>query len=142
MPTAVADSSCGSESVPPLLNTGTLQISGPQKGPAERGHVKKRQKSSKKCRKYFRHFSTFFAQGKKNKNRQKVSKLFSTLFDNLRAAPVFRPLLGRSEQRSDIWNCRSPLKLAKANRAGLEGVRLMAQTRSYYARLLPEVSTR
>ena len=57
-----------------------------KKGPAERGHVKKRQK-------VFRHFSTIFAQGKKRQNRRKVSKSFSTLFDNFRAAPFFRPLL-------------------------------------------------
>ena len=57
-------------------------ISGPQKGPAERGHVKNRQKVSKifstlfdslragqktskivkKCQKHFRHFSTIFAR--------------------------------------------------------------------------------
>ena len=48
---------------------------------------KKRQKSSKS----FRHFSTIFAQG------QKASKSFSTLFDNFRAAPFYRPLLGGSE---------------------------------------------
>ena len=50
------------------------------------------QKSSK-ASKYFRHFSTFFAQGKK---RQKSSKFkcqnyFSIVFDNVRAAPVFWP---------------------------------------------------
>ena len=48
------------------------EISGPQKRPAERGHVK---------------------------NRQRVSKTFSTLFDNFRAAPVFRPLLGGSDEK-------------------------------------------
>ena len=57
-------------------------LSGLQKGPAERGHVKKRQRSSKifatlfdsfraeqkvskivqKCQKYFRHFSTIFVR--------------------------------------------------------------------------------
>ena len=58
------------------------------KGPRQKNQ--NRQKVSN----YFRHFSTFFAQGKKVKNRQKVSKIFSTLFDNFRAAPVFRPLLG------------------------------------------------
>ena len=50
----------------------------------------------KKRQKYFRHFSTFFAQAKNVKNRQKVSKIFSTFFDNFRAAPVFRPVLGGS----------------------------------------------
>ena len=65
-------------------NRRQTKFSGPQKGPAERGHVKKRQKSSKsvknifdtfrhfsrrektstivkKCQTYFRHFSTIFA---------------------------------------------------------------------------------
>ena len=54
-------------------------------------NVKNRQKVSKS-------FSTIFAQGKNVKNRQKVSKSFSTLFDNFRAAPFFRPLL----QSADI----------------------------------------
>ena len=63
-------------------NSKAFEVSGPQKGPAERGHVKKRQKSSKsvkkifaifragqktskivkKCQKYFRHFLTIFAR--------------------------------------------------------------------------------
>ena len=49
---------------------------GPQQGlPAERGHVKERQKTSKNVK-------TFFVQGmqKKVKNRQKVSKLFFDIF--------------------------------------------------------------
>ena len=75
----------------PFLPIATLDpfFSGLQKGPAERGHIKNRQKSSKivkKCQKVFRHFSTIFAQGK---NRQKVPKSFSTLFDNFCAAPFF-----------------------------------------------------
>ena len=49
-------------------------FSGPQKGPTERGHVKNRQK-------YFRHFSTCFAQGKK---RQKSSKSVKNIFDTFR----------------------------------------------------------
>ena len=59
------------------------------KGPRQK-NVKNRQKVSKN----FQYFSTIFAQGKK---RQKVSKTFSTLFDNFRAAPFFRPLLGGSD---------------------------------------------
>ena len=49
-----------------MVHSGSM-FSGLQKGPAERGHVKKRQKVSKS----FRHFSTIFAQGKK---RQRSSK--------------------------------------------------------------------
>ena len=67
-----------------------VEISGPQKGPAERGHVKKHQKSSKSVKIFFDTFRHFSRRAKKVKNRQKVSKYFSTLFDNLRAAPVFR----------------------------------------------------
>ena len=48
-------------------------VSGPQKGPAERGHVKK-VKIVKNCQ-----------------------KDISTLFDNFRAAPVFRPFFGGSD---------------------------------------------
>ena len=52
-------------------------LSGLQKGPEERGHVKK-------CQKVSRHFSTTFAQGKKrqksSKRRQKVFRHFSTFF--------------------------------------------------------------
>ena len=67
------------------------------KGAGGKGPRQKTSKIVKECQKYFRHFSTFFAQGKNVKNRQKVAKIFSTLFDNFRAAPVFRPLLGGSE---------------------------------------------
>ena len=53
--------------------------SGPQKGPAERGHVKKRQKSSKSVKNICRHFSTFFAQGKNtSKIVKKCQKYFFT----------------------------------------------------------------
>ena len=76
------------------------QISGLQKGPAERGHVKKRQKSSKSVEKVFDTFRQFSRRAKNVKNRQKVSKSFSTLFDNFRAAPFFRPLLQSAEQNS------------------------------------------
>ena len=59
-------------------------FSRPQKGPAERGHVKKRSKIVKKCQKYFRHFSTFFAQSKKRqkstKSDKNIFRHFSTFF--------------------------------------------------------------
>ena len=61
-------------------------------------NVKNRQKVSK----YFRHFSTFFAQGKTRQKSSKSVKLFLTLFDNFLVAPVFRPLLGDSE-RNWAW---------------------------------------
>ena len=62
-------------------SSGTPFLSGPQKGPAERGHVKKTSKIIKKCQKYFRDFSTFFAQGKKI---QKSSKRVKIFFDTFR----------------------------------------------------------
>ena len=74
-------------------------ISGLQKGPAERGHVKKRQKSSKSVKKFFDTFRQFLRRAKNVKNRQKVLKSFSTLFDNFRAAPFFRPLLQSADSR-------------------------------------------
>ena len=57
------------------------KISGLQKGPAERGNGKNRQKSSKS----FRHFSTIFAQGKKRQKScqkvcQKYFRHFLTIF--------------------------------------------------------------
>ena len=56
------------------------KISGPQKGPAERGHVQKTSKIVEKCQKHFHHFSTIFAQGKKSQKSSKVSKIFSTIY--------------------------------------------------------------
>ena len=64
-------------------------LSGLQKGPAERGHVKKSQKSSKSVKKFFDTFRQFSRRAKNVKNRQKVSKSFSTLFDNFRAGHLF-----------------------------------------------------
>ena len=64
-------------------------LSGLQKGPAERGHVKKRQNSSKSVKKFFDTFRQFSRRAKNVKNRQKVSKRFSTLFDNFRAGHLF-----------------------------------------------------
>ena len=64
------------------------------KGPAERGHVKKRQKASK----IFLTFLDFFSRRARSvKNRQKVSKILS---DTFRAAPVLRPVLVGSEERN------------------------------------------
>ena len=53
-------------------------------------NVKNRQKVSK-------NFSTLLDNFRAGKKRQKTSKRFSTLFDNFRVAPFFRPLLGGSE---------------------------------------------
>ena len=80
----------------PDVKCGSPQISGLQKGPAERGHAKKRQKSSKSVKNIFDTFRQVSRRAKNFKNRQKVSKIFSTLFDNFRVAPVFRPPLGGS----------------------------------------------
>ena len=56
------------------------KISGLQKGPAERGQVKKRQKSSKsvkKCVDTFRHFSRRAKNVQNVKKRRKVFRQFS-----------------------------------------------------------------
>ena len=68
-----------------MLPVNRFMISGLQKGLAERGHVKKRQKSSKSVKKFFDTFRQLPRRAKNVKNRQKVSKSFSTLFDNFRA---------------------------------------------------------
>ena len=60
-----------------------------QKGPAERGHVKKRQKSSKSVKKFFGTFRQFSCRAKNVKNRQKVSKSFSTIFARLHFSGPF-----------------------------------------------------
>ena len=56
-------------------------FSGLQKGPAERGHVKKRQKSSKSVKKFFETFRQFSGHVKK---RQKSSKSVKKFFDTFR----------------------------------------------------------
>ena len=53
-------------------------ISGLQKGPAERGHVKKRQKSSKSVKKFFDTFDNFRAGQKTSKIVKKCQKVFDT----------------------------------------------------------------
>ena len=84
---------------------------GPQKGPAERGHVKKRQKVSKRYI-YICIFSTLFdilAQGQK---RQKLSRIF---FDTFRlflrgtsfAAPFGGPIF-LSCATGALWGCVTP----------------------------------
>ena len=74
------------------------------KGAADRKRGRRKgatSKSVKNRQKVSKIFSTLFdifrAGAKKVKNRQKVSKYVSTLFDNFRAAPVFRPLFGGSD---------------------------------------------
>ena len=57
-----------------------------------------RQKSSKSVKLFFDTFRQFSRRAKNVKNRQKVSKKFSTLFDKFRAAPFFRPLLQSAER--------------------------------------------
>ena len=61
-------------------------------------------------RNYFRHFSTTFAQGKKKRQKSPNTLSLKNLFDNFRAAPVFRPLLSESG-RFDLG--KPPLKLSE-----------------------------
>ena len=83
---------------PPNCLSATSSISGLQKGPAERGNVKKRQKSPKSVKKFFDNFSR---RAKNVKNRQKASKSVKKFFDNFCAAPFFRKI-------------RAPIKIKSA----------------------------
>ena len=69
---------------------------GLQKGPAERGHVKKRQKSSKSVKKFFdtfRQFSRRAKNVKKSSKSQKYFRHFSTIFArHLFSGPFCNPL--------------------------------------------------
>ena len=58
-------------------NAITENISGLQKGPAERGHVKKRQKSSKSVKKFFDNFRAGQKTSKIDKKCQNVFRHFS-----------------------------------------------------------------
>ena len=70
-----------------------------------------RQKTSKSVKKFFETFRQFLRSAKKKnvENRQKASKGFSTLFDNFRAAPFYRPLLGGCEGKSHFVPISSDL---------------------------------
>ena len=72
-------------------------LSGLQKGPAERGHVKKRQKSSESVKKFF---DTFRAGQKTSKI---VKKSFSTIFArHLFSGPFCNPLNVHELSNSDL----------------------------------------
>ena len=58
-----------------------FMLSGLQEGPAERGHVKKRQKSSKSVKKIFDTFRQF---SRRAKNRQKSSRSVKIFLDTFR----------------------------------------------------------
>ena len=67
--------------------------------------------TSKSVNSIFDTFRQFSRRAKNVKNRQKMSKIFSTLFDNFRAAPVFRRLLGGSLITEGIWGGFLPWKV-------------------------------
>ena len=76
-----------------LPNSSETEISGLQKGPAERGHVKNRQKVPKS---FSTLFDNFFAQGKKT---SKIAKnMFDTFRQFSRGTNIFRPFLGGSDK--------------------------------------------
>ena len=109
-------------------------FSGLQKGPAERGHVKKRRKSSKSVKSFSTIFDHFRAGKKTSKS---VKKVFSTLFDYFRAGQkksqkssksvknvflrfsrgtiFFRPRLGGSESCSGKTNAAQRLQDSTAS---------------------------
>ena len=76
-------------------------VSGLQKGPAERGHVKNRRKVSKM-------FSTLFDIFRAWQKTSKIVKSVKNVFDNFRAAPVFRPLLGGPGFGTRAMDFRAP----------------------------------
>ena len=86
-------------------------LSGPKRGPAERGHIKKRQKSSKSVKIIF--FNIVGVVGNV-KNRQKVSKadLTNRLSTNFRTAPILRPHLRGSENPPCLAKPRIHLRAA------------------------------
>ena len=69
-------------------------ISGLQKGPAERGHVKKHQNSSKVSKSFSTLFDNFRAGQKTSKFVKKRQKVFRHFFDTFRAAPFYGPFWG------------------------------------------------
>ena len=87
-----------------------------QKGPAERGHVKKRQKSSKSVKNIFDTFRHFSRRAKNVKNRQKVSKSFSTIFArHLFSGPFCNPLrkIGMTGFVRDGFGCNTSSQMSK-----------------------------
>ena len=84
------------EKVPDVLGNGACFAQQTAKGASGKGP---RQKNAKNRQKVSQIFSTCFdslraGQKKASKSVKKCQKLFSTLSDNFRAAPVFRPLFG------------------------------------------------
>ena len=71
-----------------------IRVQRTAKGASGKGSLQKTSKNRQKVSKIFSTLFDIFSRRAKNnvKNRQKVSKIFSTFFDNFRAAPVFRPL--------------------------------------------------
>ena len=76
-----------------LVSKQTIHISGLQKGPAERGHVKKRQKSSKSVKKFFDTFRQI-SQGKKRQKSSKNVKKFFDTFRQISRGTIFPAPLG------------------------------------------------
>ena len=95
-----------------------LLLNGPQKGPAERGHVKKSQKSSKSVKNIFRRFSTFFRAGqKKSKIVKKCQNSFrhvSTTFARHQFPAPFEGPVGSIFQRNrDVHKSFCPQRLGR-----------------------------
>ena len=107
------------------------------KGPVERGHVKRRQKSSKKCQKAFDTFQLFFLRRAKNvKYRQKYDK--KRVFDDFRAGqklsgPFWGALnLASTEKRSpsfDAEKCNCAPCASGTNLSGLASSESQGKTK-------------
>ena len=75
----------------------TKSFSADRKRGQRKGATSKNVKNRQKVSKIFSTLFDIFSRRAKNvKNRQKVSNIFSTFFDKFRAAPVFQPFLGAS----------------------------------------------
>ena len=116
------------------------------KGAGGKGPRQKTSKIVKKCQKVFRQFSR---RAKNVKNRQKVSKSFSTICDSFRATPFFRPgpfcnplrkgnsqrdsqksgVLLFSEQLSEVHLSPKPCAILEATLRATPGVGGMLQKR-------------
>ena len=88
---------------PPKVNRNRTKISGLQKGPAARGHVKKRQKSSKNVKTFSTFLDNFRAGQKTSKIVKKCQKCFDT-FRQFSRGTLFPALLGGGGLRQKSHN--------------------------------------
>ena len=96
-----------------------------KKGPAERGHVKKRQKSSKSVKKFF---DNFRAAQKNSKSSKNVKKLFDTFRQFSRGTIFPAPFWGALPNETRVLRQISPESSAKSLSHKFFGVPFLAST--------------